>query len=77
MAKTWITTFSRAIFVTLDILSWLFYNEYYYFDKSHLTDKGYKLVAEEIAENFIINKDYISKNLQSLTKDTDLSKFIL
>ena len=33
-------------------------NEYYYFDKSHLTDKGYKLVAEEIAENFIINKDY-------------------
>ena len=33
-------------------------NAYYYFDKSHLTDKGYKLVAEEIAENFIINKDY-------------------
>ena len=33
------------------------------------TDRG--------GEKIIINKDYITKNLGELTKDTDLSKFIL
>ena len=33
------------------------------------TDRG--------GETIIINKDYVSKNLDKLAKDTDLSKFIL
>ena len=31
----------------------------------------------ELGEKIIINKEYIDKNLDSLVKDTDLSKFIL
>ena len=30
-----------------------------------------------LGEKIIINKEYINKNLDSLVKDTDLSKFIL
>ena len=33
--------------------------------------------TDRAGEKIIINKDYISKNLDNLIKDTDLSKFIL
>ena len=33
--------------------------------------------TDRSGEKIIINKDYINKNLDSLVKDTDLSKFIL
>ena len=33
--------------------------------------------TDRAGEKIIINKDYIEKNLDSLVKDTDLSKFIL
>ena len=33
--------------------------------------------TDRSGEKIVINKDYINKNLDSLVKDTDLSKFIL
>ena len=33
--------------------------------------------TDRAGEKIIINKDYIDRNLESLVKDTDLSKFIL
>ena len=33
--------------------------------------------TDRAGEKIIINKDYINKNLDTLVKDTDLSKFIL
>ena len=33
--------------------------------------------TDRAGEKIIINKDYINKNLDSLVKDTDLSKFII
>ena len=33
--------------------------------------------TDRSGEKIVINKEYISKNLDNLVKDTDLSKFIL
>ena len=49
--------------------------------KSHIanvsgTDISFT-ATDRAGEKIIINKEYINKNLDTLVKDTDLSKFIL
>ena len=46
-------------------------------DQEKILDEISFTATDRAGEKIIINEEYISKNLDNLVKDTDLSKFIL